>query len=299
MLRRRTKPATSANGTMTLLEHLRELRRRVFFAFLGLFAGLVVCFVWFSVGIPAIGLPTLGDILKYPYCSVSSPPRVQIGDEGCTFLATEVFSALQIRMKASLLAGSVLSSPVWVYQLWAFITPGLYAKERKYAVIVVSIGATLVSAGAVLAYFVLSTGLSVILRFGGDTTVAALNPEKYFSFLIALLLIFGVSFLLPLLLVMLNQIGMLSAAKLSAARRYAAFGIVVFAGLVVPGNDPFTMLALALSLIILYELSVQICRVHDKRRARNRAAETFSDLPDDQASPMPLRDPQVDHGDAT
>jgi hypothetical protein len=185
----------------------------------------------------------------------------------------------------------VISCPIWLYQLWAFITPALYSKERKFAVIFVSCAGVLFLGGSVLAYAVISEGLKVLLGFGGDTTVAALSPDSYYSFLIALLLIFGVSFELPLLLIMLNQIGLISSAKLSKWRRYSIFGMVVFAGLVVPGNDPVTMLALAMALILLYELSVQVTRIHDRRAAKR---EQFAELADDEASALPDTGPADD-----
>lgn len=146
----------------------------------------------------------------------------------------------------------------------------------------------LFAAGAVLAYRVISEGLTVLLGFGGDVTVAALTPDSYFSFLIAMLIIFGVSFELPLLLIMLNRMSVVSHAHLSRWRRYAVFGLVVFAGLVVPGNDPITMSALAVALVLLYELSVQVARVHDRRLARRRASRALSD---DEPSALPVPDP--------
>ena len=178
----------------------------------------------------------------------------------------------------------MLSSPVWLYQLWSFVTPALYSKERRYAITFVSCGGLLFSIGALLAYVVIREGLTVLLGFGGDATIAALSPDSYFSFLIAMLIIFGVSFELPLLLIMLNQIGLVSHAKLKKWRRYSIFGMVVFAGLVVPGNDPITMLALAIALILLYELSVQVTRIHD-RRAGKKAR--LAELADDEASALP------------
>jgi sec-independent protein translocase protein TatC len=263
---RRKKSDKSEDGTMSLMEHLYELRRRLFFATLGILAGTIIGFIWFGHGIPAIGLPSLSDILTGPYCAVPASERVTFGTgDDCKLLATGPFSALELQLKSALIAGAVLSSPVWLYQLWAFITPALYSKERRYAVTFVSCGGLLFAIGALLAYVVIREGLTVLLGFGGDATIAALSPDSYFSFLIAMLIIFGVSFELPLLLIMLNQIGLVSHAKLKQWRRYSIFGMVVFAGLVVPGNDPITMLALAIALILLYELSVQVTRVHDKR----------------------------------
>ena len=282
---RRKKSTKSDDGTMSLMEHLYELRRRLFYATLGILIGTVIGFIWFGHGIPAIGLPSLSDILTGPYCSVPASERVTFGTgDDCKLLATGPFSALELQLKSALIAGAVLSSPVWLYQLWAFVTPALYSKERRYAITFVSCGGLLFSIGAVLAYVVIREGLTVLLGFGGDATIAALSPDSYFSFLIAMLIIFGVSFELPLLLIMLNQIGLVSHAKLKKWRRYSIFGMVVFAGLVVPGNDPVTMLALAIALILLYELSVQVTRVHDKRKAKR---EVLAELPDDEASALP------------
>ncbi len=272
----------SADGAMPLIQHLFELRRRLFYAVLGIASGTVIGFVWFGHGIPAIGLPPLSDILTGPYCAVPATDRLTFGDAAeCKLLATGPFSALELQLKSALIAGTVLSSPVWLHQSWAYVTPALYAKERRYAITFVSSGGFLFVSGAVLAYVVIREGLVVLLGFGGDATIAALSPDSYFAFLIAMLIIFGVSFELPLLLIMLNQIGVLSSAQLKAWRRYSVFAMVVFAGLVVPGNDPITMGALAAALILLYEFAVQITRIHD-RRVDRRAS--MSDVPDDEPS---------------
>ncbi len=273
------------DGTMSLMEHLFEFRRRLFYAVLGIFVGTVIGFIWFGHGIPAIGLPSLSEILTGPYCAVPASERLTFGSgDDCRLLATGPFSALELQLKSALIAGTVLASPVWLYQLWAFVTPALYSKERRYAILFVSFGGALFFLGAVLAYVVIREGLTVLLGFGGDATIAALSPDSYFSFLIAMLIIFGVSFELPLLLIMLNMIGLVSSAKLAKWRRYSIFGMVVFAGLVVPGNDPVTMLALAVALVLLYELSVQVTRVHDKRKGRR---EALAELSDDEASVLP------------
>lgn len=284
----RGKPEKSSDGTMSLMEHLYELRRRLFFAILGLLGGVIVGFIWYYNGVPALGVRPLGELLLQPYCDVPSPPRQAFGTDQCTLLATSPFSALQIALKCALMAGAVVSSPVWLYQLWGFVTPALYAKERKYSMIFVGSAAVLMVCGATLAYIVIPKGLRVLLGFGGEVTSTALNPESYFGFLISVLLIFAVSFLLPLLLIMLNLIGVLSGARLAKSRRYAMFGLVVFAGLTVPGNDPITMLALAVALCVLYEIAVQVSKIHDKRKGRRLAAEGFGDLADDQASPTPV-----------
>lgn len=268
-----------ADGTMALRDHLMELRRRVFLAALGLFVGTVIGFVWFAHGPWFLGLRSLGDILTAPYCSVPAEYRVGLGSTGteCRLLATGPFSAVEFRLKAALLAGAVLSAPVWLGQLWGFVTPGLYVQERRYARVFAGVGALLFAGGAVLAYVVVGEGLTVLLGFGGDTTVSALTPESYFTFIISMLLIFGVSFELPLLLILLNRVGVVTGAALARARRYAIFGLVVFAGLVVPGNDPITMGALAVALSVLYEVAVQVARLHDRAVARRVARAALHD----------------------
>jgi sec-independent protein translocase protein TatC len=283
----RKKDEPKPDGTMSLMEHLYELRKRLFWAALGLALGTAVGFIWYTVSIPALHIPNLGDILTGPYCRVPASKRLPVPGHACALLATDVFSPLQIRLKAGFMVGAVLSSPVWLSQLWGFVTPALFDKERKFARIFVSCAATLFAAGAVLAYFVISEGLTVLLGFAGSSVVSGLDPSKYFQFLQAMLIIFGVSFELPLLLIMLNVIGLIKGAKLAKARRYSIFGIVVFAALVVPGNDPITMSALALSLTILYEVAVQVTKLHDKRKGTRDEAEGLTDLSDDEASPVP------------
>ena len=142
---RRKKSDKSADGTMSLMEHLFELRRRLFFGTLGILVGTIIGFVWFGHGIPAIGLPSLSDILTGPYCAVPASERLVLGEgDGCKLLATGPFSALELQLKSALIAGVVLSSPVWLYQLWEFVTPALYSKERRYAITFVSCGGVVV-----------------------------------------------------------------------------------------------------------------------------------------------------------
>lgn len=267
---------------MTLIEHLHELRHRLGLALLGIIVGGVIGFVWFQAA--PFGIPTLGELLKGPYCQLPEHLRANIG-HGCQLLATAPFEAFLVQFKVGIAAGAVLFSPVWLYQLWAFITPGLYAKERKFALVFVSCAVVLFAAGAVLAYVVVPQALKVLLNFGGGDIITALKGDDYVSFMLALLIVFGVSFELPLLVVMLNRVGVLPYAKLRKWRRGAIFALFVFAAVATPGNDPFSMLALAGALTVLFELAVQISRVHDKRKGR-REAENWGDLSDDEASPL-------------
>ncbi|MGI5500914.1 twin-arginine translocase subunit TatC [Lentzea sp. CA-135723] len=271
---------------MSLKEHLYELRYRLGMAMLIVAIGAIFGFIWFEVRLGPI--PSLGDILTGPYCQPDlAQYRAEISNNGkCALLQTEPFEIFMVRLQVGTAAGAVLLSPGWLYQIWAFITPGLYQKERKFARVFVSAGALLFVAGAVLAYLVVPEGLKVLLGFGGDNWVTALTGSKYINFVITMLFIFGVSFMIPLVVVMLNRAGVLSYERLAKWRRGLMMGLFVFAAIATPGTDPISMVVLALALVLLFEMAIQIARVHDKRKAKLRSAEGWDELDDDEAAPF-------------
>jgi sec-independent protein translocase protein TatC len=277
---------------MTLVAHLTELRNRIAKALLALLIATAVAFWWYEHG--------LGEFIRAPYCGLDEDLRYGGNDSGgCGLLITDVFGGVFIRLKVAFLAGAVLSAPFWLYQLWAFITPGLKRNEKRYGITFVVVSSLLFALGAALAYVSLAKGLELLLSLAGDGVVIALTAPDYIGFILSLLVAFGVSFEVPLIAVALNLVGALSHEVLSRSRRWIFFLTIVFAAFVTPTQYPFTMLLMAGPMIVLFELAIQVTRVVDKRRAKRDAVEHFHDLGDDEASPLDARPSSLDHPTST
>lgn len=258
----------SADGTMSIVEHIQELRQRLFASLLVIGIGTIFGYFWYGSTLGPI--PSLGDILKEPYCSLDPTMRLSAADGQCALLATSPFEMFLLRLKVGSLAGLVVTSPFWIAQIWGYITPGLKKNERRWTFGVGSAAGVLFLAGAVVAYFVLSYGLEFLMSMGDNVQISALNGEKYFTFVLALIAIFGVSFEVPLITVLLNLAGVISYDQLQSKRRYIWAFLFVFAAFATPGQDPFSMVILALALCLLMEMATQIARINDKRRKRER-----------------------------
>jgi sec-independent protein translocase protein TatC len=292
------------DGTMTLVDHLYELRYRLGVALLAVVLGAVFGFWWFSHS--WLGVPMLSDIMKAPYCQL--PANTRFSPNGtCQLLQTKPFESFMIQLKVGVAIGAVVLSPVWLYQLWAFITPGLHLRERKHARTFVVAASLLFVGGAVLAYFVVPEGLGFLATFGGDAFFMALSGSDYINFVLLMLVIFGVSFELPLVLVMLNRAGVVSYAKLKGWWRGIVFALFIFAAIATPGQDPVSMLALAVTLSLLFGASLVICRSQDRRKAKRLQGQGLAGLDLDEASDLDTAGSPLDttssgakgHDDAT
>lgn len=260
---------------MQLAEHLRELRRRVGVSVLAVAVATALAFWWYDHG--------LGELIRAPYCGLPPDLRYGEGADGCGLLVTDVFGGVLVRLRVSFLVGVVLSAPVWLGQLWRFLSPGLRRNEKRWTAGFVVTASTLFAGGTVLAYQVLSTGLRFLLGVAGDGVVVALTAQDYLRYVTTLLLAFGVALQLPLLAGGLNLAGVLSHRALAGARRWIYFLALVFAALATP-PDPFTMVVLALPMCVLFEVVIQAARVVDRRRARRAADAVGGTVDDDEPS---------------
>lgn len=259
----------SPTGEMTIVEHINELRRRLMISLAIIAVGTVLGYIWYGNGFGPI--PSLGDLLKRPYCSLPPEQRFGAASGDCRLLATAPLEMFILRMKIGALAGAVFTSPFWIAQIWGYITPGLKKNEKRWALAVGLSAGLLFILGAVLAYFVLAYAFDFLLTIGDGTQVAALRGSDYFKFIFALILVFGVSFEVPLITVLLNLAGVLSYQQLKEKRRYVILFLFVFAAFITPGQDPVSMVLLALSLTLMMEIATQITRLNDKRRKKRDA----------------------------
>jgi sec-independent protein translocase protein TatC len=235
-----SRPSADA---MTLGEHLAELRRRVLISAFAFTVGAIVAFVVY---------PQILHFLQEPYCRVA-PGR-------CKLYVTAPLDGLSLRIKLASYGGLFLASPVILWELWRFITPGLHRNEKRYAVPFVVSSLVLFIFGAFLAFVAFPHALQFLQNIGGPTLQQIYNPNNYLGLLVALMLVFGLTFEFPVILVSLELVGVLTPQKLSSVRRWAIVGIVVFAAVITPSGDPFSMLALAVPMYVFYEASILIGR---------------------------------------
>lgn len=260
---------------MSLAEHLRELRRRVIVSALAIVAGTVIAFAFHH---------QLLHLITRPYCDLPESYRAIKGR--CTLVVGGVLDPFTVTLRLSLYGGLLLSCPVWLWQVWRFVTPGLYANERRWTLSFVGASVALFAAGGFVAYVTLQNGLRFLLGFATGGIASLLNFNSYLSYVVAMVLVFAVSFEFPLFVVMLNLVGVVSYQRLRSWTRGIIFGIFVFAALATPSQDPFTMTALAAPMCVLYGIALLVASVHDRRMARRGDTSPYAHLGDDELSPM-------------
>jgi sec-independent protein translocase protein TatC len=273
--------AKNKQGAMPLTEHLRELRSRLVKAGLAIAAGMVIGWVYYA---------QLFALLSKPFDQVVQEAKAQ-GQE-VTLALTGVADPFVLQLQVAAVAGVVLSAPVWLYQLWRFVTPGLHRHERRWALGFVAVATPLFFGGVVVAYLFLPLGLQVLLGFTPQGVANIVSVDKYLSFFLRTMLVFGIGFLAPLLLVLLNFAGVLSAKRLISWWRWIILIVFLFGAIATPTGDPINLILLAGPMLVLVGIAVVIAYLNDRRRARRNPDEIDYDrLDDDEASPLADVDP--------
>jgi sec-independent protein translocase protein TatC len=271
-------PATKVQRfkEMSLIEHLRELRTRLFKASLAIVIGTVVAWSFY---------PQIFEILSQPVNVIVE--QAQANGRDVRLVLGGVADAFILQIKVSVVTSMLVTSPIWIYQLWRFITPGLYRKEKLRAYLFAGVATPLFVSGAVLAYIFLPIGLNLLFGFTPLGVGNYVPVDRYLSFFLRMVLVFGISFLAPLFIVMLNIFDMLEAKAITSRWRVVVLSVFAFAAVATPTGDPVNMTLLAVPVLLLISIATFIAWLNDKRRARTRANDPVLGLSDDEASPEP------------
>lgn len=245
---------------MSLLEHLTELRDRIIKVVVAVGVGAVVA--WFAY-------PWIFDILLDPYCDLQGTTV-----EDCTLLQTEPLEGFSVRLKIAGYGGVALAMPVLLWQVWRFITPGLYPHEKKYAVPFVISALVLFVLGAGLAFYTLPKALEFLTSIGGDGIDERFRPAPYFQLVTYMMLAFGVGFEFPIVLIFLQLAGVVSAKQLRSVRRYAIVGIVVLVAVITPSGDPYSLAILSIPMYLFYELAILVGLLLTRKKRREEPSTT-------------------------
>lgn len=234
---------------MTLWEHIAELRRRLIVSALSFLAGSVFCYFVYN---------QLLDFLRQPYCKAMHRHTCP------NFIFTQPLQGFTARLDLSALGGLVIALPIIIYELWQFVTPGLKANEKRYALPFVLATVVLFVAGGFVAYEMFPRGLGFLIHSAGSSVQPFITVQSYVSLISILILVFGIAFEFPAVLVGLELAGAVTPRALARFRRFAILIIVVVAAVVTPSADPFSMFALAVPLYFFYEGSIVIGRLAGK-----------------------------------
>ena len=226
---------------MTLAQHFAEARRRFLLSFAMTMALAVVAFVMY---------PSLLRIMQHPYCQVD--PR------HCNFLVTNPLDGLTLRVKIALFGGLLFSAPVWLWHTWRFVTPGLKDTERRYALPFIASTVVFFFGGVLVAYLVFKKTIQFLVAIGGNSLTTYYNPNQYLTLFLLMMLLFGLTFEFPVVLVALEIARVVTPRQLLRVWRYSTIAIVVFSGVITPSSDPFSMFALMIPLEVFYFLAIGV-----------------------------------------
>lgn len=272
LLRGTPQHPVGPDGRMALGDHLRELRARLIRSALVLVAAFVVALFFYD---------QLLEVIRHPYDDAVA----QLGHSVDTVVVTSgVTTPLLLQLKLCGVAAVVASSPYWLYQIWGFILPGLHAQERKWSRIFAAIAGPLFFAGVAVGYYVLPKGIAVLISFTPANVTNLVEFSEFFSFMTRMLLVFGISFEIPLFVIMLNLAGVVSGKQIGRYRPWIILGTFVFAAVATPSTDPFSMLMLAIPMLVLFLVAEVVARTAD--RARGRGADSTDQWSDDELSPL-------------
>jgi sec-independent protein translocase protein TatC len=255
---------------MALSDHLRELRARLLRVTIVLAVGFAVSLMFFD---------QLFDFVSGPY----SQAQEAVGADRTQATTNGAAGGFLLYLKLGSIAAIIGTSPFWLWQIWAFIVPGLHANERKWSAIFAGIAGPLFLAGVVLGYVTLPKGLEVLIGFtpAGLTNLVEFN--EYLTFFSRTMIVFGIAFEIPVFVVLLNLAGIISGKALGAHRAWIVIGVFVFAAVATPSTDPFTMTFMAVPMVLLFLISEIIARLNDRRRARRNP---FAGISPDEPSPL-------------
>ena len=262
---------TTSESAMPISAHLNELRKRIVRSALAVLASALIVWNFY---------PYFFEIIRRPFDVVQ-------GDHPNAILALPgVTSGFSMQLRVTLAVAVLISSPIWLYQVWRFIAPGLHSHERKWAYVFTAVAVPLFASGVALAYAVMPQMLNVLFSFTPDDVSNVTSVENYISFFLQIVVFFGVGFLLPLVLVMLNFAGILTGARIKQSWRWIILGSFMFGAIATPNGDPVGMTVIAVPMILLTCVAMFIALLNDKRRAKRNAESGTNQWSDDEISPI-------------
>ena len=259
------------DGRMALADHFRELRARLLRAITVLVLAIIVALLFYD---------QIFDFVTSPYTDAKTQLNPNVESK---LISSDIGGPLMIQLKLCTFVAIGATSPYWLWQIWAFILPGLNPRERKWSWVFICVASPLFLAGMALGFYILPKGLAVLIGFTQTGVENLVDVGRYVGFLTQMLLVFGVAFEIPLFVVMLNLVGVLPGRVLGRYRPWIVLGTFVFAAIATPSTDPFSMLFLAVPMLVLFGISEVITRAIDRSRARRAEAQGFGL---DEASPL-------------